>query len=565
MKAFFTILFLSTSIYLFGASPSTQSKLDSLQQYIPSNLDLADSLAQELLVEREQGLNDIRLTRIYSTLALINYYKGRYLLSTKYYKDALEYIQIPGDEALEANIWNNLGINYELSNKLEESIEAYLISLDYDLAQKDSLRIYESYINLGLLYSKIADFDSSEDYLQKAYNYFIKQEDLFNAALAAQNLGILYKTKGQNEEAGKFFLKAIELIDQTNNAQGVASLFNDYMYYLITIRDFKAFEALMPEFQEIVQNANNEYIQTAANATFGNYYFQFKKNYPLAIQFFEDAFQGFEKYESTPQLAIIYPLLIESFLETGQKEKVKALNKKYESFLSDRYAAESAGKIAELRTVHEVAQKEAEARVLQVTIAQQKRTVFFSLALAGLLLVISLVVAYFLWVVKNKEKALVLRNIELTNLMNQDTGMLLEDDSQSGLSDAYNLVQMQELYERIKQYVVKEERFLDYNLKLSDVAYGLNTNEKYVSQAVIHGSKMRFTAFLNTHRINRAKNLLQNESLPKLTIGEVAQKSGFSNQPSFQRKFKQITGVTPYTFQRLASLENGNSAEAEDE
>lgn len=565
MKAFFTILFLSTSIYLFGASPSTQSKLDSLQQYIPSNLDLADSLAQELLVEREQGLNDIRLTRIYSTLALINYYKGRYLLSTKYYKDALEYIQIPGDEALEANIWNNLGINYELSNKLEESIEAYLISLDYDLAQKDSLRIYESYINLGLLYSKIADFDSSEDYLQKAYNYFIKQEDLFNAALAAQNLGILYKTKGQNEEAGKFFLEAIELIDQTNNAQGVASLFNDYMYYLITIRNFEAFEALMPEFQEIVQNANNEYIQTAANATFGNYYFQFKKNYPLAIQFFEDAFQGFEKYESTPQLAIIYPLLIESFLETGQKEKVKALNKKYESFLSDRYAAESAGKIAELRTVHEVAQKEAEARVLQVTIAQQKRTVFFSLALAGLLLVISLVVAYFLWVVKNKEKALVLRNIELTNLMNQDTGMLSQDDPQSGLSDAYNLVQMQELYERIKQYVVKEERFLDYNLKLSDVAYGLNTNEKYVSQAVIHGSKMRFTAYLNTHRINRAKNLLQNEGLPKLTIGEVAQKSGFSNQPSFQRKFKQLTGVTPYTFQRLASLENGNSPEAEDE
>jgi AraC-like DNA-binding protein len=37
--------------------------------------------------------------------------------------------------------------------------------------------------------------------------------------------------------------------------------------------------------------------------------------------------------------------------------------------------------------------------------------------------------------------------------------------------------------------------------------------------------------------------------MKELTMKEIALRSGFSNQPQFQRKFKELTGLTPKVFQ----------------
>lgn len=556
MRWSLVFLFLLALNRVIGADQDPQALMDSVQQIISVDPKRADSLAREILKEVERTESHAMLGRINYQLGLINYYLGLYQLSSKYYRQALQYLQLPEDANMESAIWNNLGINHEFAEEFDQAVAAYLKSLDYALSQGDSTSIYQSYLNLGLMYAKLADFKASENYLQTALNYFSRQGDLYNTALASQNLGILYKTINQESEAKQYFLQAMSYIQKLDNPAGLASLYNDYMYYLLEIEDYKGFESSIPGYQNALAGINNDYILASANTTFGQFEFKANKNYPAAINYFLKALEPLQTYEAVPQLSVIYPGLIESYLQTGHKAKVSATLKKYEDFLTRHIANESAEKIAELRAVHEVAQKEAETEVLKVKLEQKNRVILLSLMVAGLFICISAITYYFLQVVKNKERALVARSLELADLVEQKEST----DPQSSLSsealgDAVNRLQMQELFERIKDYIVQQEKFLDPNLKMSDVAFALGSNDKYISKATLQGSKMRFNAFVNFYRINRAKKLLRTDKPNPLTIGDVAKNSGFSHQSAFQRKFKEYTGVTPYTFQRLARIQ----------
>ena len=546
------------------AEEQIRSRIDSLEQLIPNDLAAADSLGQLLLKELQDAALYDYFPEIYATLGLINYYVGKHQLSAKYYEEALIYLD-PGTQAvLESSIWNNLGINYELTENFAAAIDAYLKSLDFALTQGDSVSIYQSYLNLGLLYAKVTDFEQSEQYLQAAYQYFSRRGDLYNTALALQNLGVLYKTTQRDLEAQESFRAAIALVEQLDNLPGLVGVYNDYMFYLLMIKNYDAFEAELPKFKDLFQRLDNEFILASVNTTLGEYQFQAKKQYGEAITYFLKALEPLQNYEAVVQLSVIYPRLIECYLQLGAGDKVKEYLNKYETFLTGKYTKESAAQIAELRAVHEVAQKEAEAEVLRVKLAQKNRIIMLSSALAGLFVVVSLITFYFLWVVKNKEKALVARSIELSDLVAQEDATNMEKETAvPDLTEAFGTLQLQELYKRIRQYIVREEQYLDPNLKLSDVAYALGTNEKYVSQAILSGSKTRFNTFINFYRINKAKTLLRSGDLSQVSIGEIAKKSGFSHQSTFQRKFKELTGVTPYTFQRLARLNQLTEEEEE--
>ncbi len=558
----FLVLFLMLFVYRCPAQSIPNARLDSLEQLMSVDPVEADSFGQLLLEEMSAKEEVIYLPRLYYLLGITQYYLGKHLLAAKYYRDALEYIDPVQQSELEAAIWNNLGVVYELSEDFAEGIAAYLKSLDYALAQGDSLSIYQSYLNLGLMYTKTADYNTSEQYLKNAYRYFSREGDPYNTALASQNLGILFKTTGRNKEAQQNFKQALDLVGQLNNPQGLAGLYNDYMYFLLLIENYREFEAELPVFNQLLEGLDNDFLQAAATSTKGYFAYWAKKDYRQAIAYFLDAIEVFTEYGSVPQLEDMYPKLADCYYRLGQWELARQYQEKYELYLTNKYADESAAKIAELRTVHEVAQKEAQTAFLQLEVAQKTRRIRWWILIAISFIVASMVTGYLLWVVKRNEKVLVARSLELSALVDQQETLeeiRASETTQTIDQEDLNNLQFKKLFARIKQYVVQDKQFLDPNLKIMDIASALGTNERYVSQALSEGGNTSFSAFVNFYRINRAKHLLR--SSDTLSIGEVASRSGFGNQSSFQRKFKEMTGVTPLTFQRLSALKPTDSEE----
>lgn len=99
------------------------------------------------------------------------------------------------------------------------------------------------------------------------------------------------------------------------------------------------------------------------------------------------------------------------------------------------------------------------------------------------------------------------------------------------------------LIQRICLLMENQRLFLNSELKVSDVAAALNTNQRNISGCVKSMRDCSFAQFVNNYRIDYAKQLLRTR--PDIKLTEVYLKSGFANETSFFRTFKAITGQTP--------------------
>ena len=77
---------------------------------------------------------------------------------------------------------------------------------------------------------------------------------------------------------------------------------------------------------------------------------------------------------------------------------------------------------------------------------------------------------------------------------------------------------------------------------LADMAKALGYHEKYLSSELHLLTKMNFRAFIATYRVDHAKRQLRSTAR---TISDIAFDSGFSSINTFNRVFKQVTGITP--------------------
>lgn len=104
------------------------------------------------------------------------------------------------------------------------------------------------------------------------------------------------------------------------------------------------------------------------------------------------------------------------------------------------------------------------------------------------------------------------------------------------------------LIEGLIKLMEEEKIFRNPSLSLDDVAMKLNTNTKYISQAInVHFGK-NFYHFINYYRIEEAKILMINNVTLKYSIYGIAQMVGFGSKSSFNAAFRKFTGTTPSDF-----------------
>ena len=100
---------------------------------------------------------------------------------------------------------------------------------------------------------------------------------------------------------------------------------------------------------------------------------------------------------------------------------------------------------------------------------------------------------------------------------------------------------------RLQQLMDDQKAYLNSELKLQDVADMLNTNRTYLADCIKADCGQTFTQFVNTYRVECAKQLLS--QYPDRKMSAVATESGFATEASFFRNFKAQTGTTPKEWQ----------------
>ena len=117
----------------------------------------------------------------------------------------------------------------------------------------------------------------------------------------------------------------------------------------------------------------------------------------------------------------------------------------------------------------------------------------------------------------------------------------------SGMSDALR----KDFMEKLLVLFQMEQPYLNPDLKLNDVARSLNLTRHQTSQIINQSFNLDFNSFLNYHRIEHAKKLIEKNQFKN--INDLVYDSGFNNATSFNKSFKKFTGLTPREYISKAS------------
>lgn len=99
------------------------------------------------------------------------------------------------------------------------------------------------------------------------------------------------------------------------------------------------------------------------------------------------------------------------------------------------------------------------------------------------------------------------------------------------------------LYQKVVSYI--SSHFKE-DISLKAIAKKFGYNEKYLSHSLYGLTGIHFSKLLSMYRIEYAKKLLDDEK--SAPVSEIALESGFSAINTFNRVFKEFTGMTPSVY-----------------
>ena len=127
---------------------------------------------------------------------------------------------------------------------------------------------------------------------------------------------------------------------------------------------------------------------------------------------------------------------------------------------------------------------------------------------------------------------------------------LLKDGNTMPLVDEFN--EMSRQFHTLCEAMETEKLYLDPDLNQQKVSVHVGIKVKTISIVLNKVYRSNFNDFVNSYRVKEVQRRLDDQSHRNLTISAIAFESGFNSNATFQRAFKNKTGVSPTEY--LATL-----------
>jgi AraC-like DNA-binding protein len=103
-------------------------------------------------------------------------------------------------------------------------------------------------------------------------------------------------------------------------------------------------------------------------------------------------------------------------------------------------------------------------------------------------------------------------------------------------------------FARLREAMEVEKYYLDPELSLSRVSASTGIPVKTISAVLNQHRNMGFADFVNTYRVREVSERMLDPANRQFTLSSLALDSGFNSQATFQRVFKNVTGLSPRAY-----------------
>lgn len=106
------------------------------------------------------------------------------------------------------------------------------------------------------------------------------------------------------------------------------------------------------------------------------------------------------------------------------------------------------------------------------------------------------------------------------------------------------------LLKKLLHHMQTRQPYLENEFRLTDLAEQLGASTHHLSQVINENLNKNFSDFVNTYRVEEAKRLLADPQAKSRYIIDIAYASGFNNKTTFNKAFKEQTGMSPSVFRK---------------
>lgn len=103
----------------------------------------------------------------------------------------------------------------------------------------------------------------------------------------------------------------------------------------------------------------------------------------------------------------------------------------------------------------------------------------------------------------------------------------------------------------LSQFMNTQKPYLDPSVTLEELAQKLSIPGWQLSQVINEYYNQNFFNYINSHRIEEAKQLLSRSDNGKKTVLQILYEVGFNSKSTFNSAFKKHTGITPSQYKDL--------------
>ena len=114
---------------------------------------------------------------------------------------------------------------------------------------------------------------------------------------------------------------------------------------------------------------------------------------------------------------------------------------------------------------------------------------------------------------------------------------------------------IEEINKKVWDYLKAKKPYLNPEFSFQMMVDDLGISRQYLSQVINAGQKKNFYKLINEFRVEEVKEKLADKKYEKYTVLGIAFECGFNSKTSFNRIFKEETGLTPTAYKN-SLLEN---------
>ena len=510
------------------------------------------------------------LLRIYEKICIQYYFLDDFTKSIEYGNKILENIDTLEQETKKNKYLSRanelIGINYYsmdlYSKALEYSSKALLLAKEI----KDTTLLINISLDIGNIYEGLGDNDLAYKYYSDVAKYSEQTNDMSDLALAYNNLGIIFSNKGDEKKAMVYYKKSSKLKKEVNGISDATSYINIGDSYRKN-NELDSAKKYLTIALNIQKNDNEAYITSVIYHDFALLYLA-ENNLNKAEEFILKSKDIAINKNLNALIIDAYELLSKIYKKKKDYNKALYYHEKYATTNDSLLKINQQSHISHVELLHDAEKQrlkieklnvEDNLKTLRITSFQHRQ----NLLIIGLILFFIIAIIFIIqnYKIKSAYRKIVDENVkttdykteikrlrkELTNTSthnNVENNISVKKYSDSPLTEE----QKQIISEKIYKALDDEKVYLDIDLKLTDFAEQIGINKTYISQVLNEVMSIGFSEIINQCRIDEAKRLLIDEKNNNLTIEAIAQKAGFKSSSTFNRVFKNETGITPSFF-----------------